>query len=89
MYYVKASSILLQKNVSDSDRRALRRLQSGNFAPDDIAVVTRLSGKYKKEVNGAMRNVLDPAIQEKFSEIKDQEIRNVIIAYYKGIWDWI
>jgi hypothetical protein len=36
-----------------------------------------------------MRNVLDPSIQQKFDEIKDRDVRNVIIGYYKGLWDWI
>ncbi|HZY82492.1 MAG TPA: hypothetical protein VFE50_23360 [Cyclobacteriaceae bacterium] len=89
MYYVKASGIILKKNVTEADSRVLRRIQAGTFDPDDIAVLTRLSQKYRKDVNNGMRDVLDPAIREKFAEINDADIRKVIIDYYKGIWSVI
>jgi hypothetical protein len=89
MYYTKASTILLQKNLAEGDSRAIKRMQSGNYTESDLNVFSRLSHRYKKEVNNAMRNMIDPTIQQKFAEIKDQDIREVIIGYYKGIWDWI
>ena len=89
IYYEKASTILLQKNLNEGDSRALRRIQAGTVTETDLSTLTRLSNKYKKDITGAMRNVLDPSIQQKFAEIKDQDTRNVIISYYKGIWDWI
>ncbi len=89
IYYEKASTILLQKNLNEGDSRALKRIQAGTMTDTDLNILTRLSNKYKKDITGAMRNVLDPAIQQKFAEIKDQDTRNVIISYYKGIWDWI
>lgn len=89
IYYSKATDILLQKKLTEADARALRRIQSGTRAESDLAVLTRLSNKYKEDVTGALRNAVDPSIQLKFAEIKDPDVRDVIIAYYKGIWDWI
>jgi hypothetical protein len=89
MYYTKASAILLQKNLSEGDDRAVRRIQSGSIGQSDVDTFTRLAHRYRKDVNSEMRNVLDPAIRQKFDEIKDQDLKKVIIAYYKGLWDWI
>jgi hypothetical protein len=87
-YYMKASAVMLQKQVgvSDGDGRALRRIQSGNFTDGDVTTLMRLSRKYKNDINNAMGNPIEPSIRQKLYEIKDEDIRNVIIAYYKGIW---
>jgi hypothetical protein len=87
-YYMKASAIMLQKQagVAEFDGRALRRIQSGNFTDNDLATLMRLSRKYKTDINNAMGNPIEPSIRQKLYEIKDEDIRNVIITYYKGIW---
>jgi hypothetical protein len=87
-YYMKASAVMLQKQrgVSENDLRSLRRVQSGNFGDNDLATLVRLSKRYKSEIDNAMGNPIEPSIRQKLDEIKDRDIRNVIIAYYKGIW---
>lgn len=86
LYYTQASTLLLQKqNISESDARALRRTQSGSFADGDLAILSRLSQKYRRDINAAVWNSIDPSINQKLGEIKDKEIRKVIFGYYKGI----
>lgn len=87
-YYVKASEILLGKprGLSASDQQALQRIQTGSFSNADVSVLTKLSQRFKREVSSAMKNPIDPVILARLSEIQDPDIRQVIIAYYKGIW---
>ena len=87
-YYMNASAVMLQKQagVSEADGRSLKRIQSGNSTENDLVTLMRLSKKYKRDIDNAMGNPIEPSIRQKLYEIKDEDIRNVIIAYYKGIW---
>lgn len=91
LYFTKASSVLLgqEKGIADTDRRALRRIESGAFARSDLAILSHLSQKYKRQINSAVWNSIDPSIQQKLGEIEDPDFRKVIFSYYKGIRNWI
>jgi hypothetical protein len=91
LYFTKASSVLLEleKGIGDGDRKALRRIQSGGFATSDLTVLSHLSQKYKRQINTAVWNSVDPSIQQKLGDIKDPDMRKVIFSYYKGIRNWI
>ena len=90
LYYTKAAHLLLEKQAaSESESRALQRIQSGNFASTDLATLSKLSQKYKRVINSAVWNNIDPSVRTKLGEIKDEDIRKVIFSYYKGIRNWI
>jgi hypothetical protein len=91
LYYMNASAVLLGKEtgINEAERRVLQRIQSGTFADTDVATLSRLSQKYKREINSAVWNSIDPSIQHKLGEIKDLDIRRVIFGYYRGMRNWI
>ncbi|MFZ6002051.1 MAG: hypothetical protein ACOYW3_16180 [Bacteroidota bacterium] len=88
-YYVAASSWLLQRNVSSTDKRILERVASGAFADTDLQVVRRLSEKHKREIHSKVWKSMDPFVQRRLDEIKDEDLRRVMTTYYKGIQNFI
>lgn len=91
LYYSHATTILLEKKggVTDEERRSLQRIKSGTFVDSDVTVLSRLSRKYKGQINGAIWNSIDPSVQERLGAIKDVDIRRVILGYYRGMRNWI
>jgi hypothetical protein len=61
-YYMKASAVMLQKQagVSGADSKSLTRIQSGSFTETDVVTLMRLSKKYKRDIDNAMGNPIDP-----------------------------
>jgi hypothetical protein len=91
LYYSRASALLLQKQagVSQAERNALKRIQSGTYSESDLSVLTALTGRYKNDITSAMRNTVDPSVQQKLAEVKDPDLQKVLISYYKGLWSAI
>jgi hypothetical protein len=91
LYYKETVAALLRKKsgVTENDKRTLSRLQLGKFSESDVAVLSRLSKKYKREIDTVVWKNIDPFVRERLADIEDEDMRKVIFVYYKGIRGWI
>jgi len=90
MYYTTACSVLLQqKGLTEAERRALNRIQSGLLGSNDTDLLMRLAQRHRRAIHQAVWTKVDPSVHLKLNDIKDPDIKRVMMGYYRGIKDWI